>query len=69
MPALTIRGDMSSVELRRQARRESDGRVSAPLIAIANALEIEIGPAIVRVEASVELAFLGKVLRLLKAIR
>jgi transposase len=39
MPALAIRGDMSSEELRRQARRESDGRVSARLIAIANALE------------------------------
>src|SRR5215475_13617875 len=39
MPALAIRGDMSSEELRRRARRESDGRVSARLIAIANALE------------------------------
>jgi transposase len=33
------------------------------------AIEIEIGSAIVRVEAGVELAFLGKVLRLLKAMR
>jgi len=32
-------------------------------------IEIEIGSAIVRVEAGVELAFLGKVLRLLKAMR
>jgi len=39
MPALAIRGDMNSEELRRRARRESDGRVSARLIAIANALE------------------------------
>jgi hypothetical protein len=30
---------MGSEELRRQARRERDGRVSARLIAIANALE------------------------------
>jgi transposase len=33
------------------------------------AIAIEIGSAIVRVEAGVELAFLGKVLRLLKAMR
>jgi hypothetical protein len=39
MPALRIRDDISSGELRRQARRESDGRVSARLIAIANALD------------------------------
>jgi transposase len=39
MPALAIRDDISSEELRRQARRERDGRVSARLIAIANALE------------------------------
>jgi transposase len=39
MPALKIRDDMSSQELRRQARRERDGRVSARLIAIANALD------------------------------
>ena len=35
----------------------------------AAAIEIEIGSAIVRVRAGVDLAFLGKVLRLLKAIR
>ena len=39
MPALRIRDDISSGELRRQARRERDGRVSARLIAIANALD------------------------------
>ena len=39
MSALAIRDDISSEELRRQARRERDGRVSARLIAIANALE------------------------------
>ena len=39
IPALAIRDDISSEELRRQARRERDGRVSARLIAIANALE------------------------------
>ena len=39
MPALAIRDEIGSEELRRQARRESDGRVSARLIAIANALE------------------------------
>ena len=39
MPALRIREDISSGELRRQARRESEGRVSARLIAIANALD------------------------------
>jgi transposase len=33
------------------------------------AIEIEIGSAIVRVEAGIELAFLGKVLRLLKGMR
>ena len=39
MCALSIRDDISPEELRRQARRERDGRVSARLIAIANALE------------------------------
>ena len=39
MPALAIRGDVGSEELRRRARRERDGRISARLIAIANALE------------------------------
>lgn len=39
MPALRIRDDIGSEELRRQARREHDGRVSARLIAIANALD------------------------------
>ena len=39
MPALRIRDDISAEELRRRARRESDGRVSARLIAIANALD------------------------------
>ena len=39
MPALKIRDDISSEELRRQARRKNDGRVSARLIAIANALD------------------------------
>jgi hypothetical protein len=35
----------------------------------AAAIEIEIGSAIVRVRAGVELALLGKVLRLLKAMK
>jgi transposase len=39
MPALKIRDDICSDELRRQARRDSDGRVSARLIALANALD------------------------------
>ncbi len=39
MPALAIRDDISSEQLRRRARRERDGRVSARLIAIANALD------------------------------
>src|SRR5260221_12766524 len=39
MAALTIRDDISSSELRRQARRENDGRVSARLSALANALD------------------------------
>jgi transposase len=39
MPALRIRDDISSGELRRQARRDSDGRVSARLIAMPNALD------------------------------
>ena len=37
--ALSIRDGIRSEELRRRARQESDGRVSARLIAIANALE------------------------------
>ena len=39
MPALMIRNDIAPGELRRRARRERDGRVSARLIALANALE------------------------------
>jgi hypothetical protein len=39
MPALTIRDDFAPDDLRRRARRERDGRVSARLIALANALE------------------------------
>ena len=39
MCALVIRDDISSEELRRRARQESDGRVAARLFAIANALE------------------------------
>jgi transposase len=39
MLALAIRGDISPEELRRQARHVPDGRVSARMIAIANALE------------------------------
>jgi hypothetical protein len=39
MPALLIRDDISWEGLRRQARRENDGWVSARLIAIANALD------------------------------
>ena len=39
MSALAIRDDIGSEELRRRARRERGGRVSARLIAIANALE------------------------------
>jgi len=39
MPALAIRDDIAPEELRRRARREHDGRVSARLIALANALE------------------------------
>jgi transposase len=39
MPALAIRDDVAPDELRRRARRERDGRVSARLIALANALE------------------------------
>jgi transposase len=38
MPALAIRDDISPEELRRQARRVHDGRVSARMMAIANAL-------------------------------
>ena len=40
MPApLPIREDRDAAELRRLARRERDGRVSARLLALANALE------------------------------
>src|SRR5262245_14954286 len=39
MSALSIRSDFGSEELRRRAWRERDGRISARLIAIANALE------------------------------
>jgi transposase len=39
MTALSIRDDIAPGELRRRARREHDGRISARLIAIANALE------------------------------
>ncbi len=40
MPApLSIRTDRDAAELRRLARRERDGRVSARLLALANALE------------------------------
>ena len=39
MAALAIRDDIAADELRRRARREHDGRISARLIAIANALE------------------------------
>ena len=40
MPAaLTIRTDRDAAELRRLARRERDGRVSARLLALANALD------------------------------
>ena len=39
MSALVIRDDIRSRELRRRARRGRDGRVSARLIAIANALD------------------------------
>ena len=39
MAALPIRDDIAAAELRRRARRERDGRVSARLIAIANALD------------------------------
>ena len=39
MAALAIRDDIAADELRHRARRERDGRVSARLIAIANALE------------------------------
>jgi len=37
--AIPIREDMSSGELRRVARRETDGRVACRLLAIANALD------------------------------
>jgi putative transposase len=39
MPGLPIREDLSAEELRRQARREIDGRVGRRLLAIANALD------------------------------
>ena len=40
MPApLPIRADLGAPELRRLARRERDGRVSARLLALANALD------------------------------
>lgn len=39
MTALVIRDDVAPAELRRRARRERDGRVSARLIALAGALE------------------------------
>ncbi|HWB49230.1 MAG TPA: hypothetical protein VG651_08980 [Stellaceae bacterium] len=39
MASLAIRDDIAADELRRRVRREHDGRVSARLIAIANALE------------------------------
>jgi hypothetical protein len=39
MSALSIHDDIGSQEPRRRARRESDGRVSARLIAIANAVD------------------------------
>ena len=39
MAALAIRDDIAADALRHRARRERDGRVSARLIAIANALE------------------------------
>jgi transposase len=39
MPALAIRDDIAAADLRRRSRREHDGRISARLIAIANALE------------------------------
>jgi transposase len=39
MAALAIRDDVAPDELRRRARRERDGRVSARLIALANALD------------------------------
>ena len=39
MSGLPIREDVSPEELRRQARREIDGRVGRRLLAIANALD------------------------------
>ncbi len=39
MTALAIRDDVAPDELRRRARRERDGRVSARLIGLANALD------------------------------
>jgi transposase len=56
------------------ATTEARGPDFVPVVADAAgsgaaAIEIEIGSAIVRVEAGVELALLGKVLRLLKAMR
>ena len=37
--ALPVRGDVTSVELRRLARLEADGRVSCRILALANALD------------------------------
>ena len=57
----------------RWPRPARDGPDFVPVVADggsgAAAIEIEIGSAIVRVRAGVELALLGKVLRLLKAMR
>ncbi len=39
MPGLPIRADLPPGELRRQARREIDGRVGRRLLAIANAVD------------------------------
>jgi hypothetical protein len=39
MPMLTIRNDLTAVELRRLARRERDARVGRQMLAIANALD------------------------------
>jgi len=39
MAAVPIRDDLKPAELRALARRERDGRVSARLLALANALE------------------------------
>jgi transposase len=39
MPSLSIRSDLSSLELRRLARSEFDARISRRMLAIANALD------------------------------